>query len=468
MFRNIGLKEHYWEGRSGVNIKLFWPNCDFINKQLGGDKIDSYWVECTFEEAEKSIFPYLSQEQIEESKIIWDPKEKTDIEIDTDHLCYLVSKDLKSITPMPWYYPYSGMWNGYCPFVEIPKVEITELSEIKDLVAIKKDGRSIAAKKTSRTVLYKTELNQRYWAYLKNQFPAWDNFVEQSEPDGLRPPVFHKGEAWRNVIVDHNASVQKLDRLLSLVPDPERHKWFRSMNSSQALAQTIFGNLAVYGLLDSLADILDDDGAFLFGKAQLSSDNFAMEHKVGHLHEPRPTSLDAYIGGDYQVAIECKFTEPGVGTCSRPRLTPDDPNYELEYCDGTYSVQRARKERCSLAEAGVLYWDYIPGLFHWDKDDDVKPCPLDSKYQLVRNILAVGVKNGETSPANGHAVLIYDERNPAFQARGSGLIAFAETRKALQEPTMLRKCSLQRVVLHLRDRGDLPWLTGQLALKYGL
>jgi hypothetical protein len=48
---------------------------------------------------------------------------------------------------------------------------------------------------------------------------------------------------------------------------------------------------------------------------------------------------------------------------------------------------------------------------------------LDSKYQLVRNILAVGVKNGETSPANGHAMLIYDERNPAFQASGSGYSA---------------------------------------------
>ena len=97
------------------------------------------------------------------------------------------------------------------------------------------------------------------------------------------------------------------------------------------------------------------------------------------------------------------------------------------------------------------------------------PCPLHQNYQLVRNILAAGVTaEGKASPDNGHALLIYDVRNPAFQEGGKGLAAFAATREALWEPTMLRKCSWQRIVRHLRNEGILPWLTEQLALKYGL
>ena len=77
-----------------MKIKLYWPKCNYHNEQRVGGEIDSYWVECTFEEAERSIFPYLSPDQIELSKQNWEPKEKgsKDIGIDTDRLCYLVSK----------------------------------------------------------------------------------------------------------------------------------------------------------------------------------------------------------------------------------------------------------------------------------------------------------------------------------------------------------------------------------------
>ncbi len=39
-------------------------------------------------------------------------------------------KDLKSIESFPWYYPYSGQWNAYCPFEEIEEVDISDLKEI--------------------------------------------------------------------------------------------------------------------------------------------------------------------------------------------------------------------------------------------------------------------------------------------------------------------------------------------------
>jgi hypothetical protein len=316
---------------------------------------------------------------------------------------------------------------------------------------------------------YKSDLNKRYWEYQKSRFSDWQKFFERPyAPDG-RPPVFLPCEAWRNIIINSCADQTERDRLLALVPVGEMHKWFRSMNSSQALAQSVFGNLAIYGFLSCLSDLKDDDGMDLFGKARITSDNFAMEHKINYLGEPHPTSLDGYISGAYRIAIEGKFTEAEVGQCSRPRLKKTDSNYESGFCNGSYSRQSVRRERCSLSEIGVLYWHYVPYLFKWKNVVDLYPCPLNRNYQLVRNILAVGVKpNATVSLNDGHVILIYDERNPAFQKNGDGQKAFTGTQTALREPRMLRKCSWQRIIQCIRANKLLPWLTEELAFKYGL
>ena len=166
-------------------------------------------------------------------------------------------------------------------------------------------------------------------------------------------------------------------RLLDYIPPYEHHKWFRSMNSSQALAQSVFGNLAIHDCLEVLSDLLDDDGSPLFGGAQLSSDHFRMERKVGHLGEPQPTSLDVYFRGAYQVAVECKFTETEVGSCSHVQLKPGPPSW----CDGNYTL-KGRAHRCPLITTGVKYWQFVPELFHWKDDADIRPCPLYRNYQL--------------------------------------------------------------------------------------
>ena len=150
-------------------------------------------------------------------------------------------------------------------------------------------------------------------------------------------------------------------------------------------------------------------------------------------------------------------------------MKPSDHAYEAEFCDGTFTKQRGRRERCALSEIGVLYWEYVPELFKWGTTADLSPCPLYKNYQLVRNVLAACVRSdGTVSAANGHAVLIYDERNPAFQNGGHGFVAFQDTRAALKDPSRLRKCSWQRIIKHLRSKMILPWLTDQLELKYGM
>jgi len=316
---------------------------------------------------------------------------------------------------------------------------------------------------------YKADLLKRYWKYRETQFANEQTLFDPRYIKPASPPVFIRSEACRNVIVNPAASKQEKEKLLDLIPKGEWHKWFGSMNSSQALAQSVLGNLAIYGFLSSLSELKDDEGMKLFGKADISSDNFKMEHKIDFLGEPRQTSLDGYFSGNYRIAIECKFTEAEVGTCSRPRLKQTASNFKNEHCGGTYSLQRARSKRCSLTQIGVLYWEYVPQLFKWKSDSDLNPCPLNKNYQLVRNILAVGVKpNGTVSLNDGHVILIYDKRNPAFQEGGDGLIAYTETRNALCKPTMLRKCSWQIIVGHMGNNSILPWLTENLVLKYGI
>ena len=113
-------------------IKYFWPKCSLINKKWTRQEIDSFWVECTLNEAEREIFPYLTKEEIEESKKNWRPS-REDFK-QADHYCFLVSKDLKSIESFPWYYPISGHWGAYSPFEAFGPIEIDELEKIKFLI----------------------------------------------------------------------------------------------------------------------------------------------------------------------------------------------------------------------------------------------------------------------------------------------------------------------------------------------
>lgn len=316
---------------------------------------------------------------------------------------------------------------------------------------------------------FRSDLNRRFWDYAESKFGNAHEYFDRWGPDVKRPPVFSKNDAWRNVIFDPNATEEERQRLLDLVPEDGRHRWFGSMNSSQALAQSVLGNLIVHGYLGMLLDLEDDEGMSLIEDAAIVPTNLKLEYEVANLGEPRPTSIDAFIDGDYRVAIECKFTEQEVGACSRPRIPESASNYGRDFCDGRYRVQCGRKHRCSLAERGVLYWEFIPQLFDWTDDKDHDPCPLLNNYQLVRNVLAVGVlPTGEVSSKNGHALLICDNRNDAFTGEGRGTRAFVETREALKQKSMLRKTSWQCIAGHMREQGILPWLTDELKLKYDL
>jgi hypothetical protein len=238
------------------------------------------------------------------------------------------------------------------------------------------------------------------------------------------------------------------------------------MASSQALAQSVFGNLTVSGKLGALDELVGDDGKPLFVRLPASKRDCKLEAEVDHLGEKKwgQTSIDVLFNGEYRIAVECKLSEEHVGCCSRPELQDSDPSY----CDGSYSLQHDRTVRCSLTESGIKYWTYIPQLVDWPADQDHFPCPLHATYQLVRNLLAICVRpNGTVHLDSGHVVLLYDERNRAFWGDGDGMKAWQNVRAALRKPSLLQRCSWQKIVGCLRNKHEMDWLTDALAEKYG-
>ena len=80
------------------------------------------------------------------------------------------------------------------------------------------------------------------------------------------------------------------------LPRKERHRYFGSLRSSQALAQSVFGNLIAAGKVALLEGLETDEGLPAFfdgvGEARLQ-----LEYAVDHLGEPRSTSIDLWVEG---------------------------------------------------------------------------------------------------------------------------------------------------------------------------
>jgi len=310
---------------------------------------------------------------------------------------------------------------------------------------------------------FKEDMIRRFWRFKGLRFAADDPRFEEARPRGLRPPVFHEADAEGNLLIDPALTKSERLRLIGMILVLKRHRWFRSMSSSQALTQTVFGSLAVMGRLDLLAGLETEDGERPFQRDIHGAAHLALEVEVDCLGEPRPTSKDVAYRGLNAVTAECKLTEEGVGLCSRPTLFQSDP----QYCDGSYTRQKGRQERCSLTGIGVRYWPLIPRLFRIDTEIDHSPCPLNGTYQLIRNLLATCLSPSGKVLAEARVVLVHDERNPAFQPGGDGWRAYQQVRSMLIEPRMLQRTSWQRLAQLLRSEDRTTWLAEALDAKYG-
>ena len=305
---------------------------------------------------------------------------------------------------------------------------------------------------------------------MRDRLWEWADRHHSNQLDGGprkgRPPVLHDDFALQAVLVPSDPN--RARSVASALPRKERHRWFRSLKSSQALTQSVFGALGAFGRLDLLEGVLAECGrpAFL---ANTGGASLAFEHKVSTLGEPRPTGVDVLLEGTSQhVAVECKFMEEEFGRCSRPRLRPHESTYAEQYCDGTYRVQRGRRERCALTEIGVRYWTYLPHLFDWDADRDLRPCPFSPAYQLARNALAATVTDTGFDATAGHVLVVYDPRNPEFGIGGAARQQYESAIAACRVPGLIRRLSWQRLTGALAGAPEFAYLVAALEEKYGI
>jgi hypothetical protein len=310
---------------------------------------------------------------------------------------------------------------------------------------------------------YREDLHRRFWDYRRTSFAAEGDLFDPNHSEGKSPPVFRREFAERNLLLPSTAGSGIRAAITAMIPLTERHRWFASMSSSQALAQSVFASFATLGRLDAVENLASRDGypAF-FETADLYQ--LKLEHQVATLGEPRPTSVDVFFSGPQTVAVEVKFTEAEFG-----RLRPEEAGFAQDHCDGSFSVQRDRQSRCSLSERGILYWQFLPQFFAWSATKDHRPCPLAFIYQLVRNVLAVCVsEDGVPAAGGGNVLVVYDKRNPAFQPGGEADAAWWAAVRALRFPRLLRRVSWHSIASRVARFPDLAWLAVGLEDKYGL
>ncbi len=312
---------------------------------------------------------------------------------------------------------------------------------------------------------YVEKVTERLWDYAEASLGHdAQRKLAASTRSNTRSPVFKREYSDENLLASPSIDPDARRRIVNAITAHQRHRYFASMRSSQALAQTVFGNLSVQGKQHLLRKLVCDDGQAAFS-SDVATRHIKFELELKHLGEPRPTSIDVWIDRPSPIAIECKFTEADFGRCSRPSLRPNDASYERQFCDGSYVRQRGRDERCSLTEIGVRYWQHLPRVFDWDPSSDLRPCPLRDSYQLARNVLAV--TSGRYESDRGHVLVIYDANNPSFHEGGAAEFQWQATRRALLDSTLLRRCTWQALCACLLSDSDLSWLVSAIDKKYG-
>lgn len=316
---------------------------------------------------------------------------------------------------------------------------------------------------TIASVLYRIELQKAFRGYRERRFAGHENWFDKRPEPG--PIVFNSEHAENNLLIPPCTQMER-NLIVATIPRSKRHRHFGSMQSSQALAQSVFGTIAVLNRLPCLASVKSDDGSLAFGSMKEDT-RLELEKDIHTLGEraSRTTSVDVWLEGDYRVAIECKLAEVEFGSCSRPRLESENE----EYCDGSYRRQKERIERCSLTEIGIQYWSHAEELFGWSSEIDYPQCPMNKTYQLVRNILAARVGDDKKlRPGPSHALIIYDQRNPAMAIGGAGECAWRNTYGALRDRSILRRLSWQHFIAQWPNDVILNWLQEELGAKYGL
>jgi len=111
-------------------VRYIWKECKFQNGSWNNKPIDSYWIECSSEEANHCIKPFLSEPQIKrlEKELSYQSLNSPGKGIKKIYV--LVSNDLSSVQLTSAHYPFGSLWNAYSPFQKIEEIEIENLEQI--------------------------------------------------------------------------------------------------------------------------------------------------------------------------------------------------------------------------------------------------------------------------------------------------------------------------------------------------
>ena len=262
--------------------------------------------------------------------------------------------------------------------------------------------------------------------------------------------------SWPSNIILPRAALfiqREIERRKALKQHFALHTFVHHGLSSQALLWNLLGPLVVDECWDLLTQILREAGIPLNG--QVSGAEFEVENpEVLGERGGQPTSVDLGVctSANEQVFLESKFTEADFGDCSVFRDGDcDGRNPALDF------------DLCYLHRIGRKYWLLMKEhrLLHGSLRADSQ-CPFTNLYQAYRLVLYA-------LEQEGHFLLLYDDRNPAFvtldrQGRQRGL--FLRVLKSLPEHARARchALSVQKVIGALEPH-RLVWLE-ELKEKY--
>ena len=114
---------------------------------------------------------------------------------------------------------------------------------------------------------YREKLFGWQWRYAGAM--QFDGALDPAHTAALGSPVFRQGASAANVLLRPDDDHLMRTRVVGQVAT--RRRSFRSMASSQALAQSVFGNLAARGRLGCLAGLADEAGRPSSSKAKRRS-----------------------------------------------------------------------------------------------------------------------------------------------------------------------------------------------------
>lgn len=120
-------------------VQIVWPDCDFLGGEWRPDQaIDSFWVECSPAEGQHIIRRWLvgGKEPIHEPGLSLHRKDGQLWQY------FLISRDLRYVWSTTRVYPFSGQWNAYCPFRQLPDAMIIGRLEELANVHIPEDFRT--------------------------------------------------------------------------------------------------------------------------------------------------------------------------------------------------------------------------------------------------------------------------------------------------------------------------------------